>query len=257
MTEPLSTEGGGLDLQKKIGPFPLWVWVVGVGGGLFVLMRRGGPNFGGSTDEDTTPRAVVYTGTGGSDGSGVSDPQLPNDPTIETNEDWFRAASEFLLATNRPPALIDSALRKYLAGQSVTANEQALINEAIRGVGPVPQVLPPIDSPDPDEPGQEPPSTPVPPGQRNPHTPPSSPPSTPDPPPSGPRTVQPSPWRVRPGDSLWKIARMALRAARGREPSDAQVNAYWRSIYSRNRDKISNPNLIYPGQVFRMPPIAV
>lgn len=44
------------------------------------------------------------------------------------------------------------------------------------------------------------------------------------------------------GDSLSKIAK--------REYGDAQK---WRVIYDANRDQISNPDLIHPGQVLTIP----
>lgn len=49
-------------------------------------------------------------------------------------------------------------------------------------------------------------------------------------------------YTVQKGDSLSKIAK--------REYGDAQQ---WRRIYEANRDVIQNPDLIYPGQVFRIP----
>jgi nucleoid-associated protein YgaU len=49
-------------------------------------------------------------------------------------------------------------------------------------------------------------------------------------------------YTVQKGDSLSKIAK--------REYGDAQQ---WRRIYEANRDLIQNPDLIYPGQVFRIP----
>jgi nucleoid-associated protein YgaU len=49
-------------------------------------------------------------------------------------------------------------------------------------------------------------------------------------------------YTVQNGDSLSKIAK--------REYGDAQQ---WRRIYEANRDLIQNPDLIYPGQVFRIP----
>ncbi|MFL5461815.1 MAG: LysM peptidoglycan-binding domain-containing protein [Gemmatimonadales bacterium] len=49
-------------------------------------------------------------------------------------------------------------------------------------------------------------------------------------------------YTVQKGDSLSKIAK--------REYGDAQQ---WRKIYEANRDLIPNPDLIYPGQVFRIP----
>jgi nucleoid-associated protein YgaU len=50
-------------------------------------------------------------------------------------------------------------------------------------------------------------------------------------------------YTVVPGDSLSKIAK--------REYGDATK---WRAIYEANRDKIKDPDLIYPGQVLTMPP---
>ncbi len=50
-------------------------------------------------------------------------------------------------------------------------------------------------------------------------------------------------YTVKNGDSLSRIAKQHL----GNENR-------WREIYELNRDKIKNPNLIYPGQVLRMPP---
>jgi len=49
-------------------------------------------------------------------------------------------------------------------------------------------------------------------------------------------------YTVQKGDSLSKIAK--------REYGDAQQ---WRRIYEANRDTIKDPDLIYPGQVVRIP----
>jgi uncharacterized YkwD family protein len=46
-------------------------------------------------------------------------------------------------------------------------------------------------------------------------------------------------YTVRPGDSLWKIAQ--------------KYHIGWPEIYQANRSKISNPALIYPGQVLSIP----
>ena len=63
---------------------------------------------------------------------------------------------------------------------------------------------------------------------------------------SGSSSTAPTPagrsYTVQKGDSLSKIAK--------REYGDAQQ---WRKIYEANRDLIANPDLIYPGQVFRIP----
>ena len=48
---------------------------------------------------------------------------------------------------------------------------------------------------------------------------------------------------VKDGDSLSKIAK--------RELGDAKE---WHAIFEANRDKISDPDLIHPGQVLTIPP---
>jgi nucleoid-associated protein YgaU len=47
---------------------------------------------------------------------------------------------------------------------------------------------------------------------------------------------------VQPGNSLWRIARNSYGAGR-----------HYAVIYSANRDRIGDPDLIYPGQVFMLP----
>lgn len=52
----------------------------------------------------------------------------------------------------------------------------------------------------------------------------------------------PGTYTVVKGDSLWKIAKKFLGNG-----------SRWPEIFNLNRDKISNPNLIYPGQVLTLP----
>jgi nucleoid-associated protein YgaU len=50
---------------------------------------------------------------------------------------------------------------------------------------------------------------------------------------------------VQPGNSLWRIARRSYG-------SGWQYSV----IYEANKDQIRNPDMIYPGQVFKLPPPA-
>lgn len=52
----------------------------------------------------------------------------------------------------------------------------------------------------------------------------------------------PRSYTVVKGDCLWNIAKKLLGSG-----------SRWKEIYNLNRDKISNPNLIYPGQVLAIP----
>lgn len=64
-------------------------------------------------------------------------------------------------------------------------------------------------------------------------------------------------WTVEPGDHMWEIAEETLRDELGREPTDAEVTPYWRSVIAANQDNLrppEDPDLIYPGQVLDVPP---
>jgi hypothetical protein len=64
-------------------------------------------------------------------------------------------------------------------------------------------------------------------------------------------------WTARTGDHLWGIAASHLQDQRGSVPSDADITVYWQRLIDANRDRLAdpgNPDLIYPGQEFILPP---
>jgi nucleoid-associated protein YgaU len=60
---------------------------------------------------------------------------------------------------------------------------------------------------------------------------------------------------VAPGDHLWGIAERTLAAQLGRAPTDAEIAPYWSRLIEANRDRLAtgDPDLIFAGQVFRLP----
>jgi len=67
----------------------------------------------------------------------------------------------------------------------------------------------------------------------------------------------PTTWTVRPGDSLWVIAKSVLHAAWGRAPSNEETGRFWVVVVAINRPRLSdpaNPNLLFPGQSMAVPP---
>jgi LysM domain len=108
---------------------------------------------------------------------------------------------------------------------------------------------PPTPSPTP-RPGYVP--TPAGPGPRP--TSPSTQPSSPGP---------PEAWtthRVVPGDNLWTIAAQHLvheLDVRASHLSNRRIAIYWLKVVSANRDSLrsGDPDLIYPGEVVKLPPI--
>ena len=60
------------------------------------------------------------------------------------------------------------------------------------------------------------------------------------------------------GDTFWSIAEDTLRARGGGVVSEADVVPYWHTLIDANRPRLrapDAPDLIYPGQIFVLPPI--
>lgn len=66
-----------------------------------------------------------------------------------------------------------------------------------------------------------------------------------------------SSYTVESGDNFWAIAENQVRNSLGREPTDSEVANYWVKLIDANRSNIrsGDPDLIYPGEVFILPPV--
>lgn len=67
----------------------------------------------------------------------------------------------------------------------------------------------------------------------------------------------PTMWQTQPGEHFWSMAEQVLEASWGRAPTDAEVMPYWQQLVETNRGRLAdpgNPDLIYPGQEFEVPP---
>jgi nucleoid-associated protein YgaU len=70
--------------------------------------------------------------------------------------------------------------------------------------------------------------------------------------------ARPATHTVLPGDTFWSIAEDALRT-NAPTTTDDDVVSYWRALIDLNRDRLrvpGEPDLIFPGQVFDLPPIS-
>lgn len=68
----------------------------------------------------------------------------------------------------------------------------------------------------------------------------------------------PSVWVITAGDHLWRVAEEALTEAYGHRVGERRVARYWNQLIELNRDVLvdrENPDLVYPGQVFALPPL--
>jgi hypothetical protein len=61
---------------------------------------------------------------------------------------------------------------------------------------------------------------------------------------------------VRRGEHFWAIAEDVLRDAWDRQPTDAEIDPYWRALVEANRSRLvdrRNPDLLLPGQTVVVP----
>jgi hypothetical protein len=68
----------------------------------------------------------------------------------------------------------------------------------------------------------------------------------------------PEDWLVSPGESFWEFAEQQLATHWSRPPTDAEIVPYWHTLIEANRSRLrtGDPNLIFPGQRFVVPPVA-
>lgn len=230
----------GVDFGKQYGPLPLGAWVVVVGGGLGIAFY---------TRRTSAKTPLVVTDTSGDPGvglGGIPGGFLPINPpsdsggtTPATNEEWGRAAINYLIAQGYDPNVADAAVRKYLEAAQLGLQEYALIRFALIKLGSPPVPLPP------------PPAAPTIPPVVTPAQPPPVTPTQPGPPSEQLRYVMVRPWPSK----LSTLSGIAY-AYYGREDA-------WRDIYNANRKGytrpdgspgfISNPNYLRPGDVLWVP----
>lgn len=164
---PKAPEGGkGLKaaLGKKLGPLPVGIWVLAVGGGLIFayymrssgggeetpVEEEAGPDTGG-TGTGSWPYGVP-NGVGQWPGAGQGDEDDEDKTLPTTNEQWQRRAISILIGRGYEAVAVDRAISAYLGGEPLTTIQRAIINEAILLIGP-----PPVSPPSPTSPDQPPP----------------------------------------------------------------------------------------------------
>ncbi len=231
----------GEALTKKIGPLPGFVWVlivVGVAYGVYWWRKRGAGTTSAPALAADNPAAVDASGAGPAPGTGTYTGQVNTMPVgqaaVSTNAAWAATAGNALIAAGADPSAVQNALSKYLSGGVLSAQEQALINQAVKlfllppeGVLPV-NAAPAPKAPTPAAPAPKPaPKSPAP---KAPAKAPAKPPAKKAPAPAY------TTYTVRSGDSLSAIA---LRF---------WGTADWQRLYKDNRAAVGgNPDLIHPG----------
>lgn len=139
---PASAGGASSFINQKIGPFPLWVYILAVGVGFYAYEKRKGTAPSASTKKGTTTGSqnggVNGAGEGAAYGSAVSQTLAANAPGATTNPQWEANAETVLTGYGYPTVQVQSALNTYLAGGVLSSVQQEIVNAVIEAVGQPP-----------------------------------------------------------------------------------------------------------------------
>lgn len=147
-------EGMGDAFTRKLGPLPAWGWgAIVVGGVWLVYLVKGKQQ---STQAAASLENMFPSGgisgagpaPGTNDYSGVVDQAEHAPASPQTNAQWAQRVSDSMIASGSVPADVNNAFSRYLSGQSLTAQMQAIINDAIRRFGNPPEgIVAPVTAP--------------------------------------------------------------------------------------------------------------
>lgn len=150
-------------LKGHIGPVPIWVIALGVGGtaaaGYYIYARRSGAAGGSSTAtaaDTATTSGVVADGTipdsssgdtsystGGYSGSSDSlpvDSGNPVNPSTSTNSAWLsKAVTAVAGSTSMSRSEISAGLTKYINGEPITVAQKGYVDKALMLIGLPPE----------------------------------------------------------------------------------------------------------------------
>ena len=225
---------GGID--AKVGPFPIWVWGVGLGGAIVIYLYVKNSQNATSTTPVDTSSGMVDSSLGGVPSSSVSSGYPTVGSTTDyTNAQWSSAALTAADQFGLSPLGLQTTLDKYLNGETLNSSEQSAVNKILGYLGAPPEGVsgmvnggqsilnPPAPKPTPTGGGNT-----------------AKPTSTPKPKPrtvSKPKPAAPKMYQIKWGDTLSGIA----------QNNHTSVQ----HLMSLN-PQIKNPNLIYAGKSLRV-----
>lgn len=162
MAEEEKSGGIGTALKKKEFGVPVWsIGLVLAAGFILFMIIRNRRNAATADTADTSggadPNAIVDAQTDTADSidpnTGVPYSQSPSypvgltaqgTPAPQTNVQWSRLAFDEIVALGDDPTLVTNALSKYLSGSTLSAAEQAVVNQALQAFGAPPEGLIPV-----------------------------------------------------------------------------------------------------------------
>lgn len=149
-----SASGKGKGLSAEFRGVPLWGWiaiVLVVGGAAYYMQSRSKSKAAAAVAESAAAQSGALPGPGGVNGAGAGQGgyqtvgNMPQTTTAEsvrilTNTQWAQAAIKFLIQKGYPAVDSEAAVQNYVNGERRTAAQDKLIEAALAGIGPKPEI---------------------------------------------------------------------------------------------------------------------
>lgn len=147
----MAFENVGSNLTQKMGPFPVWVWGLLIGGAFVIWYWVSQRDAGQSALADSVEETGTVAPPSGDFGTVPVMPPSDGEVDEATNQEWSMQA--VIAATGTGTSLIaaQAAISKYLNSEKLSASEAAIMNAIIRKIGPPPEgvYVPSPGKPDP------------------------------------------------------------------------------------------------------------
>lgn len=133
--------------SKQIGPLPVggWILVVGAGVGFAYWRNKRTPTASASSDQQAFTDPTMGNPLAALGLLEALNRGTTGQPTATStdNNTWYQNAVRNLLGKGYVPSLVDTALRKYMQGMSLSQSENAIVELALQMAGPLPFPPPP------------------------------------------------------------------------------------------------------------------
>lgn len=154
-------------VTRKVGPFPVWAYgLLFVGAWYYLERRKSAAASSTSAAAGTTVAAASTIGTDPAGNTGEIDPETgyvygssedlaalqqqtsstSSSGQYSDNNAWATAAINYLVGLGDDPTVANTAIEAYLGSQTLTVNQQALVNSAVQALGAPPQPPSPSQS---------------------------------------------------------------------------------------------------------------
>jgi len=137
----MAMEDVGGNLTKKMGPFPVWVWGVLIGGAFVVWYWVSQRDAGSSAVADSVAEGDLTTEAPPSGDFSTVPVMPPSDGVVDeaTNLEWSIQAVNALTGTGTSLLAAQSAISKYLNSETLSSAERTIIDRILTKIGPPPE----------------------------------------------------------------------------------------------------------------------